>query len=390
MSKLDDLLKQYCPNGVEYKKLGDVCKINGRIGFRGYTRQDQVSKGEGAISLSPSNIQNGEISFEDCTYINWHKYEESPEIQASVGDIIFGKTASVGKTALIKRLPEKATINPQLVLLKEIMCNPSFLSYVLKTKEFQNKVNRIKGLGTIPTISQKDFANLTIPVPPLPVQSEIVRILDNFTELTAELQAELQARKKQYEYYRELLLSGTKGAPIKRLGDTCSMKSGKAIKATQLSNEQDDEHEYPCFGGNGIRGYISETSHSGEFPIIGRQGALCGNVNYATGNFYATEHAVVVKSKGEYDQRYLFYLLTSMNLNQYKSQGAQPGLAVGNIENLTAPVPSLLKQKKIVTVLDRFDTLCNGISDGLPAEIEARQKQYEYYRDKLLTFKETL
>ena len=86
---------------------------------------------------------------------------------------------------------------------------------------------------------------------------------------------------------------------------------------------------------------------------------------------------------------FLFYLLTAMNLNQYKSQGAQPGLAVGNIENLLAPVPSIKKQEYIVNLLDRFDTLCNDISTGLPAEIEARQKQYEYYRDKLLTFKES-
>jgi type I restriction enzyme S subunit len=115
---------------------------------------------------------------------------------------------------------------------------------------------------------------------------------------------------------------------------------------------------------------------------------LCGNINYASGEFYATEHAVVVESKGAYLQRFLYYLLTSMNLNQYKSQGAQPGLAVGNIENLLAPVPSLKEQENIVSLLDRFDAICNDISTGLPAEIEAHQKQYEYYRDKLLTFKE--
>ena len=242
--------------------------------------------------------------------------------------------------------------------------------------------------ASIPRLSRDFIVNMVIPVPPLPVQEEIVRILDSFTSLTAELTAELTARKQQYEYYREMLLTDTTDTPLKKLGDTCNMKSGKAIKAVMLSSEKDEEHGYPCFGGNGIRGYIAESSHHGEYPIIGRQGALCGNVNYATGDFYATEHAVVVKSKGEYDQRYLFYLLTSMNLNQYKSQGAQPGLAVGNIENLMAPVPSLEKQKRIVNVLDRFDMLCEDISSELPAEIEARQKQYEYYRDKLLTFKQ--
>ena len=110
MSKLDKLIKKYCPDGVEYKNLHDICEIRGRIGFRGYTKQDVVAEGEGAISLSPSNILNGEISFNKCTYISWSKYEESPEIKAEINDILFCKTASVGKTALIKKLPKEATI----------------------------------------------------------------------------------------------------------------------------------------------------------------------------------------------------------------------------------------------------------------------------------------
>ena len=123
---------------------------------------------------------------------------------------------------------------------------------------------------------------------------------------------------------------------------------------SEASPEKEDSILYPCYGGNGIRGYVSEASHHGEYPIIGRQGAFCGNVNYATGDFYATEHAVVVKSLGKYNQRFLYHLLTAMDLNQYKSQGAQPGLAVGNIENLFAPVPPIEKQEEIVDILERF------------------------------------
>ena len=184
------------------------------------------------------------------------------------------------------------------------------------------------------------------------------------------------------------LLSFNDTVERKKLGDTCFMKSGKAISSTLISSSNYDNKKVACYGGNGIRGFVDNASHHGEFPIIGRQGALCGNVNYATGDFYATEHAVVVKSKGAYIQRFLYYLLISMNLNQYKSQGAQPGLAVGNIENLNAPVPSIDEQNRIVALLDRFHAMCNDISEGLPAEIEARQKQYKCYRDKLLTFKE--
>ena len=286
-------------------------------------------------------------------------------------------------------LPEKNNVlGPNAILVRSSTSNMRFLFHLFLGNEFKTKLAKIISPTGQTKFNKTNFKQLKIPVPPLPVQEEIVRILDSFTSLTAELTAELTARKQQYEYYREMLLTDTTEAPFRRLVVNFKMKSGKAIKAVMLSSEIDEEHGYPCFGGNGIRGYIAEPSHHGEYPIIGRQGALCGNVNYATGDFYATEHAVVVKSKGEYDQRYLFYLLTSMNLNQYKSQGAQPGLAVVNIENLMAPVPSLEKQKRIVNVLDRFDMLCEDISSGLPAEIEARQKQYEYYRDKLLTFKQ--
>ena len=133
MSKLDELIQQYCPDGVEWKKLGDICDIRGRIGFRGYTRNDQVKEGEGALSLSPSNIQEGHMDYTKGTYITWAKYEESPEIMTFNGDIILCKTASVGKVALVKGLPYKATINPQLVVLKEIQCNAPFLTYVLNS-----------------------------------------------------------------------------------------------------------------------------------------------------------------------------------------------------------------------------------------------------------------
>ena len=207
MGKLEELIQKYCPDGVEYRHLGDVCNIKGRIGFRGYTRDDQVKEGEGALSLSPSNIQDGLMDYSKGTYITWAKYEESPEIMTYNGDIIFCKTASVGKVALVKNLPYKATINPQLVVLKEIKCNASFLAYILGTDLVQSKVISMAGVGSVPNISQKALSEIEIPLPPLPVQEEIVRILDTLTELQVELQTELQKRKQQFNHYRESLLS---------------------------------------------------------------------------------------------------------------------------------------------------------------------------------------
>ena len=179
---------------------------------------------------------------------------------------------------------------------------------------------------------------------------------------------------------------GTSEVQWKTLGEACNMKAGRAISSSKISSVCDNNYRYACYGGNGLRGYVELQSHKGEFPIIGRQGALCGNINYASGEFYATEHAVVVESKGKYSQRFLYYLLISMNLNQYKSQGAQPGLSVKRLEELIVPIPSMEIQERIVKVLDNFDAICSDLNIGLPAEIEARQKQYEYYRDALLSF----
>ena len=148
------------------------------------------------------------------------------------------------------------------------------------------------------------YSIFTIPFPPLPVQREIVRALDNFTELTAEL----TDRKKQYEYYRDSLLSFGDETEYLKFKDTCSMKAGKAISSTLISPIATENQLIQCFGGNGIRGYVADANQIGEYPLIGRQGALCGNINYAIGKFYATEHAVVVKSEGKYIQKFLFYL----------------------------------------------------------------------------------
>ena len=317
MSRLDELIAELCPDGVEYKNLEDCCMVLDR-------KRKPITKAAREAGDYPYYGANG--------------------IQDYVADYIFdGTFILVGEDGSVITPTGRPVVNwaegkirvnnhAHIVAEKEGVLL-RFLYHFIQTVDVTAYIH-----GNIPKFTGGDFKAVQVPVPPLGVQREIVRILDSFTLLTA--------RKQQYEYYREMLLTDTTDAPLKRLGDTCNMKSGKAIKAVMLSSEKDEEHGYPCFGGNGIRGYIAEPSHHGEYPIIGRQGALCGNVNYATGDFYATEHAVVVKSKGEYDQRYLFYLLTSMNLNQYKSQGAQPGLAVGNIENLMAPVPSLEKQNE--------------------------------------------
>ena len=140
------------------KPIRALCKLYGRIGFRGYTKADLVNKGEGAITFSPSDIEEQKITYSNCDYISWNKYFESPEIQVFNGDIIFCKTASIGKCAIVKNLPECATINPQFVVLKDFKCNNEWLYYQLIDRRFQFLVNGITGGSTIPTMSQEKLA----------------------------------------------------------------------------------------------------------------------------------------------------------------------------------------------------------------------------------------
>lgn len=169
--------------GWTYKELGNLCTIKGRIGFRGYTREDLVNEGQGAITLSPSNIIEDKLDLSKCSFISWFKYEESPEIMVFNGDIIYAKTASIGKVAIIDNLPEKATINPQFVVLKEIKCDNKYLYYALRSSFFKEQASSITRGVAIPTISQANLSLLKIPVPSLQEQNRIVAELDLLTEI---------------------------------------------------------------------------------------------------------------------------------------------------------------------------------------------------------------
>ena len=368
MSKLDKLLRELCPDGVEHKKLVDAVSIE---------RGKRVVRSQLSISGKYPVYQNSLTPLGYHTDYNYNANTTFIIVAGAAGEIGFSDKAFWAADDCF------AVVCPENVLNR-------YIYHLLLNNQNQlaSKVRK----ASIPRLSRSAIENLVIPIPPLDVQREIVRMLDSYTESVVELQrqltAELTARKAQYSHYRDKLLSYTSTAQMEKLGDTCEMKAGKAIASGLISDECTEETPIKCYGGNGVRGYVKNANENGSYPIIGRQGALCGNVKYAEGQFYATEHAVVVKPKEKYNPRFLYHLLTNMNLNQYKSAGAQPGLAVKNIAELVAPVPPLNVQNRIVNVLDNFEKICSDLNIGLPAEIEARQKQYEYYRDKLLTFAE--
>ena len=212
----------------EYKKLGDVCTIVGRIGFRGYKRSDYVEGlNDGAISLSPSNINNGVLDYSKCTFISWEKYKESPEIMIENGDVLLVKTASVGKSAYVEHLPHETTINPQFVVLKHISANHKYIAYVVKSNSFLLDLKSITFGSSVPTLSQKDLADLSIPVPPLEEQSRIVAELDLLTGIIDKQNAQLKeldnlAQAIFYDMFGDPI-ENPKRWEVKKLSDVCSL-----------------------------------------------------------------------------------------------------------------------------------------------------------------------
>ncbi|MBN2249606.1 MAG: restriction endonuclease subunit S, partial [Campylobacterales bacterium] len=177
------------------------------------------------------------------------------------------------------------------------------------------------------------------------------------------------------------IISLITAAPIQKivkLGEACELKAGKFVSASDIY-EEDGENLYPCYGGNGLRGYVKTFTHEGTYPLIGRQGALCGNVTLVHGKFHATEHAVAVTPKIELDVIWLYHKLVMMNLNQYKTGTAQPGLSVKNINNVNIEIPSIETQKEIVAKIEVLESRINeakAVIDGAKAHKEAILREY--------------
>jgi len=281
-----------------------------------------------------------------------------------------------------------------------------FLYYFLLHNKDYLIVPLMRG-GANVSLSIDSLRSIRLPIPPLQVQQEIVRILDKFTALEAELEAELEARKKQYEYYREKLLT-LPGAPRMTLGDIAlDMYRGSGIKRDQLT-----EAGTPCVRYGEIYTtyhiwFDSCVSHTDEKKISSKKYFHHGDILFAITGESVDEIAKscayigdetclaggdIVVMKHNQNPKYLAYALSTKNAQLQKSKGRVKSKVVHSsipvLKDIEIPIPPIDEQKRIAAILDRFDTLINDLTQGLPAEIAARRKQYEYYRDKLLTFKE--
>ena len=385
MSKLDELIQQYCPDGVEWKALGEVCDIHKGVQFN---KTDMKEVGTYPVingGINPSGY--AEVFNEDKNTIT------ISQGGASAGYVNFLKNKFWLGAHCYAVIPYDTVLN-------------KYLYHFIKMNEITLQQCQY-GAG-IPALAKSTISALEIPVPPIPVQEEIVRILDNFTELQAELQAELQKRKQQYNFYRDNLLSfkdiNRGGQEIKwmKLSDIASFTYGYTSKSQDSGNVRyiritDITDEGQLNPKNGK--YISLTKdvrpyllHRGDL-IMARTGATYGKTLYYNEDYPSAYASFLIKItlNQSVDSKYYWHFTRSSiywgQANRLVGGGAQPQFNTGAISQVKIPLPSIEEQQRIADILDRFDTLTNDLSSGLPAEMEKRRQQYEYYRDKLLTFK---
>ncbi|MBR5082030.1 MAG: restriction endonuclease subunit S [Bacteroidales bacterium] len=346
---------------LEWKRLGEVANlVRGKVISKDYIRDhageypvfSSQTANEGVFGCIDSYMFDGD-------YLTW-------TTDGAYAGTIFRRSGKFNITNVCG-----------LIDITDENVNQDYLYYWLSIVA---KSYVVEGMGN-PKLMSNVASTIQIPVPSIAEQHRIVGILDTFTAAIDNLKQQIEQRRKQYEYYRDQLLDleGKEGVEMK-LRDFCLLKAGKSVSANEITDDSDGN--YPCYGGNGIRGYVSCFSHEGDYPIIGRQGALCGCVCWANNKFYATEHAVVATGKDFMSQRFLFHMFQYANLNQYKTQGAQPGLSVSKLNEVVFKIPSLADQSRIVGILDTFEVSIANLEQ----QLEMRQKQYEYYRNQLLTF----
>lgn len=278
---------------------------------------------------------------------------------------------------------------------KEII-DTAFLNYYFHSIESRKAVNKtVRGVTRF-YISYPSFMKIEIPVPPLPVQHEIVRILDNFTSLEAELEAELEARKKQYEYYRDQLLSfkhptggGKSEVEWKTLKETCDIFTGGEVPDDSIKGScKDNEHRYPIWAnGKEVYGYSSTYQIKKDATVISSIGANAGTVYFRKAFFTPIIRLKVIIPKSEklLISKYIYFYLSTLSFVVKSS--SVPNINSNEVKKIKIPIPPIERQRKIVNILERFENIIENIESGLPAEIAARHQQYEYYRDQLLTFK---
>ena len=377
MKNLETLINELCPEGVEFVKLVKYATVQ-----YGYPFDSKLfSEDEKFIPLirirdvlpaKPSTYYSGEYLKE---YI------------VTKGDMLVGMDGNFNmekwndRDGLLNQRVCKIYTKDETILLD------GFLYHYLRPL-FKKIENSIQG-STVKHLSAKVINKIEIPLPPIEVQNEIVRILDKFTSLVAELEAELDCRKRQYEYYRDKLLSfenvGGQDVEWKKMSEVCEINRGKRVVKKELQESGD----YPVFQ-NCLTplGYYKDYNYPANTAFVISAGAA-GNIGFCNKKFWAADDCLCLTCSDKIISKFVYYVLMTKQkyiLSRVR-KASIPRLSRTVIERLSVPIPPLSEQERIVSILDRFESLTTSLTAGLPAEIAARRQQYEHYRDELLTFK---
>ncbi|MEO5948865.1 MAG: restriction endonuclease subunit S [Candidatus Saccharimonas sp.] len=383
MSKVDDLISALCPKGVTSKAISSICNVSrGRVMSKDYLRDNA-----GEYPVYSSQTANNGVFGKIQTYDYDGEYLTWTTDGANAGSIFYrtGKFSITNVCGLLK--------------VSTHSVNAKYLSYILGTlaKKYVSS-----GMGN-PKLMSNVMSAIKVPIPPLEVQEEIVNILDKFTRLEAELSAELSARQKQYEFYRNQLLTfdDEGGVQWTTLGEV-AMYSKSRIASDELDHENYVGVDNLLQNRQG-KTDSSHAPNSGNMTRFDDGDILIGNIRPYLKKIWHADRVggtngdvLVVQLQDKYKDklipRYLYQLLASDNFftfNMRNSKGAKmPRGDKTSILKFDIPVPSIEAQRRAISILDKFDTLVSDISIGLPAEITARRQQYEYYRTRLLTFQE--
>ena len=395
MKYIDELLKGH---EVVWKELGEVFSLvtdfTAAGSFASNAANVQYKQEKSFAQLvRTTDLKSKFKNTDKFVYVDEHAYEYLWRVNLNEECLVLSNVGNCGEVYYI--IPEVLpyahnVLGPNALLLRTTLGMNKFFYYWFLNSSFQNELGKITSNTGQTKFNKTNLKKILIPLPPLSVQEEIVRILDKFTTLEAELEAELDCRKRQYEFYRNQLLSFENGA--------VEWKSLKEIAVNfdamrkPITSGAREKGTIPYYGASGVVDHVKGFIFDGDYLLVSEDGAnlIARTTPIAfsiSGKSWVNKHAHVLKFNTYEERRFVEYYLNSIDLMPYISGAAQPKLNQKNLNKIKIPSPSLVVQQRIVTFLDKFDTLVNSISEGLPKEIELRRKQYEYYREQLLSFR---